>query len=108
MNNEVRKVDVKKALNFRMNQLMESKIIDDTGYSSIGYDFHIEVLREEGIVRYSMYGEPIADVKVARNKAVSLDIVNLCTWSELELELRDLVESACDIMDIPPREMYAV
>lgn len=102
------KREVKRVLDTRMNDLIYSEIIDDTGFSILGHCFHIEVVREDSLVRYSMYGEPVAEVVICGEKVKSVDILKMDAWHDFELDFKDLIESACDIMGIDTRLTYQV
>lgn len=83
-----------------LNKLVESNVIDDTAFSAVGHCFHVEVMREEGIVRYSMHGEPLVEARVIGDRVKEVCILKMDTWKELEIGFEDLVEAACDVLGI--------
>jgi hypothetical protein len=97
------KVDNKRKLNqilaACLNKLVMSNVIDDTAFSATGHCFHIEVMRDEGIVRYSMFGVGLVEARVIGERVTELCILQLDTWKELEIGFEDLIEAACDVLD---------
>ncbi|MCY1284753.1 hypothetical protein D9M68_19590 [compost metagenome] len=98
------KVDNKRKLNQLLaeclNKLVASNVIDDTAFSAAGHCFHVEVMRDDGIVRYSMFGEPLVEARVIGDRVKEVCILKMDTWKELEIGFEDLVEAACDVLDI--------
>jgi len=88
----------------RLDQLVASKIIDDTGCDTCGQYFHIENDLENGEVRFDQHGYVVAKAKRTDVGFMSVEII------DPEIHLMDLIESVCDVLNVGPTmlDMYGV
>lgn len=110
MNETLGKKELKRILSARLEQLVHvPKFFDDTGFSTLGQCLHVEVNREDGLIKYDLYGNVVAQAKILQGERIGdIQIVNDRVWEEDELGLDTLIECACEVMCTSPREMYNI
>ncbi|QTH80385.1 hypothetical protein PA10_00187 [Pseudomonas phage pPa_SNUABM_DT01] len=109
MNEALGKRDLKRILSVRLDQLVHvPKFFDDTGFSTLGHCLHVEVDREDGLIKYDLYGNVVAQARITTGGVGDIEVVDKKVWDEDELGLDTLIECTCDCMGISPREMYNI
>ncbi len=107
MSNVENKRKLNQQLVIAINKLVASNVIDDTAFSNVGHCFHIEVLRDEGVVRFNMFGDPLVEAHVSADRVNELRILRMSTWKELDIGLDDLAEAVCDVLGITMGDVTA-
>ncbi|MNZ13293.1 hypothetical protein D3C78_301860 [compost metagenome] len=101
--------ELKRILSARLDQLVHvPQFFDDTGFSTLGHCLHVEVDREDGLVKYDLYGNVVAQARIIGDHVGDIEVVNKHVWDDDEIGLDTLIECACDVMCIPPRDMYNI